>query len=75
MNWGTVWAVWAVAVLGSFAVFETWALLTRKQGSTLSENIRLWLGIRPVRGWRLAGSVGLLAFLVWFGWHIVFQRS
>lgn len=75
MNWGAVWAVWAAAALGSFALFETWALVTRKEGSTLSENLRLWLGIRPVRACRLVTSVALLGFLLWFGWHIVFQRS
>jgi hypothetical protein len=76
VSWGTIWAVWAVAAIGSFAVFETAALVTKRNGEgTLSENLRMWLGVRPVKPWRLAASVGLLGFLVWFGWHIVFQTS
>lgn len=70
----TAWAIWAAVTLGSFAILETWALLSKREGDTLSERLREWLGIRPVRQWRLITSAALLGFLIWFGWHIVFQR-
>lgn len=75
MNWPVIWAVWAGLFVASFAVFETWALITKEKGDTLSESIRAWLGIRPVRHWRMVTSAALLGFLIWFGWHIVFQGS
>ncbi|GII62614.1 hypothetical protein Skr01_26990 [Sphaerisporangium krabiense] len=68
----TVWLWWAGLAVGSFAILETWALLTKQEGDTLSERLREWLGIRPVKHWRLATSAALLGFLAWFGWHIVF---
>ena len=69
----TAWAVWAGLFALSFAVLEGWALLNRRDGDTLSDQIRAWLGIYPVKHWRLAGAGALLGFLLWFGWHIVFQ--
>ncbi|WP_214409090.1 hypothetical protein [Sphaerisporangium fuscum] len=70
----TVWLVWLGLAVGSFAVLETWALVTRQKGGTLSERLREWLGIYPVKHWRIVTSAALIGFLIWFGWHIVFQR-
>ncbi|MFC4533986.1 hypothetical protein [Sphaerisporangium dianthi] len=70
----TAWLVWGGLALGSFAVLETIALLNHREGDTLSERLREWLGIYPVKHWRLATSAALLGLLVWFGWHIVFQQ-
>lgn len=71
----TIWLWWAGLFVASFAVLETWALLNRREGDTLSERLREWLGIRPVKHWRLATSAAVLGFLLWFGWHIVFQQA
>ncbi|HEY9367549.1 hypothetical protein [Streptomyces sp.] len=71
------WATWLAGVAVSFAVLETIGLLTTADGDTLSEATRRWLGIDPVRPWRIAGSVGfatvLLGFTAWFLPHIVFR--
>ncbi|GII81227.1 hypothetical protein Sru01_62090 [Sphaerisporangium rufum] len=69
----TIWLWWAGLTVGSFAVLETWALLSKQAGDTLSERLREWLGIYPVKHWRLAASALFIGFLAWFGWHIVFQ--
>lgn len=71
----TVWLAWAGITLGSFAILEAVALLNHTEGDTLSERIRAWLGIYPVKHWRLAASGALVGFLIWFGWHILFQRT
>lgn len=69
------WITWLAAVAVSFAVLESIALATPRAGDTLSENVRRWLGIAPVRPWRRWGVAGFLAtlvgFTVWFGPHIV----
>jgi hypothetical protein len=44
----TVWLMWVGLTVGSFAVLETWALVSRQKGGTLSERLREWLGINPV---------------------------
>lgn len=71
------WIVWLVAALGGFAILETIALANRRDGDTLSENIRRWLGIyppSPMKRFFLPAFVfGMVAFFVWFIPHIVFQ--
>lgn len=71
----TAWLVWLGVTVGSFAVLEALALVDHTEGDTLSERIRAWLGIQPVKQWRLASSAALLGLLIWFGWHIVFQQG
>lgn len=72
-----VWIAWLVVCLGGFAVLETLALINRRRGDTLSENIRRWLGIdppNPVARIGIPAFVGVLViFLIWFIPHIVFQ--
>ena len=69
------WIVWGSVSLGSFAVLETVALANKRDGDTLSENLRRWLGIHPSRPARRfavpAFVVGLAIFVVWFVPHIV----
>lgn len=65
-----------LAVFLAFAIPEAYAVVSKKRGDTLSENIRRWLGIEPrkPRGkvmrllWVLSGVV----FFVWFIPHIAF---
>ncbi|MGI5493869.1 hypothetical protein [Microtetraspora malaysiensis] len=71
------WAAWAATAFGTFAALETIALVNRNRGDTLSENIRRWLGInpdRPVRRYTIPIFLGgLIAFVVWFGPHIIWS--
>lgn len=72
-----MWITWAAIALGGFAILETIALANRREGDTLSENIRRWLGITPPNPRRRilvpAFVAGLLVFVVWFIPHIVFN--
>lgn len=71
------WVVWITGTLTSFAILETVALANRRQGDTLSENIRRWLGIHPPSTVRRVGVpmfvAVLVGFVVWFIPHIVFS--
>lgn len=75
-RWSRTWAVWLVLVAVSFAILEGAGLVNRKTGDTLSENTRIWLGIRKGQ-WRTKGAlafiVALLGFVAWFIPHIVWQ--
>lgn len=70
-----LWLAWLAATLAAFAALETVALLNRHGGDTLSERLRRWLGVEPVRARRrLAAPLfagALLAFLAWFLPHIL----
>lgn len=72
-----MWIVWLAVAAGGFAILETIALANRRDGDTLSENIRRWLGITPPSTRRrIAVPVfvgALILFLVWFLPHIVFN--
>ncbi|WP_326554661.1 hypothetical protein [Micromonospora sp. NBC_01813] len=74
-RWSWIWTAWLIAVAVSFAVLEGIGLINRKPGDTLSENTRHWLGVD--RGWKSAGPIGfivaLVAFVVWFVPHIVWE--
>ncbi|MEV1109950.1 hypothetical protein AB0I95_15005 [Micromonospora sp. NPDC049751] len=73
--WAACWRVWLALVAVSFAILEGIALYRRKPGDTLSENTRTWL--RTDKGWRSAGPLAfigvLVAFVVWFVPHIVWE--
>jgi hypothetical protein len=72
-----IWIGWLVVTGLSFAVLETIALIDRRRGDTLSENIRAWLGIDPVRPQRriaIPVFIGaFLTFVAWFVPHIVLR--
>ncbi|MEV0616176.1 hypothetical protein AB0I81_22875 [Nonomuraea sp. NPDC050404] len=72
-----MWIAWLAIAAGGFAVLETVALINRRRGDTLSENIRRWLGITPPSVQRrIAVPVFvavLVAFICWFLPHIVFD--
>lgn len=74
-TWARIWAIWLVVVAASFAILEGIALVKRKPGDTLSENTRRW--IRTDKGWKSAGPLAfmaaLIAFVVWFLPHIVWE--
>lgn len=63
-----VWATW----IALFAVFETAALVSKKNGDTLSERTRDWFATHTGKG-RATFLTGWVIFSVWFGWHIAFQ--
>ena len=74
-NWADVWLAWLIAALASFLAIELTAVFTHRMDRTLSERLRAWLGIQPIRPWRklatvlfaslLSGGLGILI------WHIL----
>ncbi|WNZ14964.1 hypothetical protein [Streptomyces sp. 11x1] len=66
MSW-IVWILWTCL----FALFETWALINRRKGDTLSENTRKLFRIRTSKTGRAAFTVGWLGFSGWFLLHIL----
>ena len=74
-TWAVAWIIWAGLALGGFFLLEFTAIGEHHMERTLSENIRRWLGIYPVRRWRRLGGLlfaGILGTLVTvFIWHIL----
>lgn len=64
------WRLWAAVVGGSFAALEADAILSRGGRPTLSQALRLWLGIRPHKRWGSAGAVAFAAGCAWLAVHI-----
>jgi len=71
-DWHTIWLIWIFAALGSFLAIELTAVFTHRMDRTLSERLRAWLGIQPIRPWRKLASVlfasvlgGGVAVLIW----------
>jgi hypothetical protein len=64
---------WLLLTLGlALGGAEIAAILTRKEGDTISERLRALLGIRPVRWWRPIGIIALCALAAWFVVHLIF---
>ncbi len=61
--------VWG-GLLAVGAVVEVYALLNGRDGDTLSEKIRLWLGVRKQPG-RAIFAAGWLVFSIWFLGHVL----
>lgn len=74
-RWARIWAVWLAIVAASFAVLEGIALVRKKDGDTLSENTRTWIGTdKKWKTWGAAGfAAALIGFVIWFLPHIVFK--
>ncbi|MFE1289642.1 hypothetical protein [Streptomyces sp. NPDC058751] len=66
MSW-IVWVLWT----SLFALFETWALVNKLEGDTLSENTRKLFRIRTSKAGRAVFTVGWLGFAAWFLLHIL----
>ncbi|MEV5049094.1 hypothetical protein AB0N20_32005 [Streptomyces griseoincarnatus] len=64
------WLIWA-GWTSLFALAETWALMNRKDGDTLSENVRTLFRIRTSKAGRAIFTVGWSGFSVWFLIHIL----
>ncbi|MGA5127717.1 hypothetical protein ACPCAG_31000 [Streptomyces pseudogriseolus] len=62
-----LWGAWAVF----FAVYETIALVNRKDDDTLSENTRKLFRIRSSKAGRAVFTVVLGGGAVWFLFHIL----
>lgn len=74
-DWHVLWITWILTSLGSFLAIELTALATHRMDRTLSDNLRAWLGIEPIKPWRKLGGVlfatvlgGAVSVLIW---HIV----
>jgi hypothetical protein len=74
-TWAITWIIWLGSATASFLAIELTAIITHRMDRTLSERIRAWLGIYPIRPWRrLAGvlfSMILLSLVGLFVWHIL----
>ena len=66
MSW-LVWSVWTAA----FALYEAWALINRKDGDTLSENVRRLFRVRTSKVGRALFTIGWTGFSGWFLLHIL----
>ena len=71
--WAWVWAAW----FALFAVFETIALLTRKEGATLTANVRRWLALTADakdkdKYWKLK-RLAFLSFMAWLAGHFLLK--
>lgn len=66
MSW-MIWSAWTAA----FALYETWALINRKDDDTLSENVRRLFRTRTSKLGRAAFTVGWSGFSIWFLLHIL----
>ncbi|WP_031102327.1 hypothetical protein [Streptomyces sp. NRRL S-146] len=60
-------AIWSCL----FAVFETIALVNKREGATLSENFRRLFRTRTSRAGRAIFAVGWCGFSAWFAIYIL----
>lgn len=69
-SWTVAWIAWIAA----FAVIEGFALVNKKPGDTLSENVWRWFavkgGSRPI--WHWTGRLILLIAGIWLTGHLAF---
>lgn len=68
MNWDLAWAIWLGAALVTFAALELWAVFSH--GTTLTEKVQRWLGVRPYKPWRGVATGALLLALALLGKHL-----
>ncbi len=74
IDWLPEIPTWIYVVLtGVILLLEAVAIFNRKQGDTISEWLRRVLGRFPAHHWSIILLGGFLTFLVWLGWHIVFE--
>jgi hypothetical protein len=70
------WTWFTIATFGGFGLWEFAAIAKGRRDWTFTYKIRQWLGIEPVRPWRVPASIAFaLAMIVFTGWfipHIVF---
>ncbi|MEU5978419.1 hypothetical protein [Streptomyces sp. NPDC047315] len=65
--WPAVWIIWSLI----FAVAEGVALANRRDGDTLSENVRRLFRTRTSKAGRAVFAVGWFGFSGWFALHIL----
>ncbi|MFJ7004134.1 hypothetical protein ACIQWY_29515 [Streptomyces albidoflavus] len=65
--WAAIWITWSVL----FAIAEGVALANRREGDTLSENVRRLFRTRSSKAGRALFAVGWFGFSGWFGLHIL----
>ena len=66
MNPNVVWG----ALLGAGLAYETYALVSKKHGDTLSERTRAWFHTNTRVG-KLAFAITWLSFAAWYFVHIL----
>lgn len=66
MNWFLIWTAWLLALIGSFAVLEGWALATK--GLSLSRFTAIVSLHWPLMPWVCGVLVGGLAVHFWWHW-------
>lgn len=64
-----LWIAW----VAMFGIIETWAIVTKTNGGTLSEHLRRWCGVYPLRGWRVIGASLIVGFCIWLPLHLIVQ--
>lgn len=67
MNPDYVWS----AVIGAGLIYEGYALVSKRDGDTLSERTRSWFKTRTIPG-KIAFATTWIAFATWFLFHIIF---
>ncbi len=69
------WSYFLLAVGSGFTLWEGSAIATGHPERTLTYKIREWLGIYPVKPWRIPASISFIVVILgltgWFLPHIV----
>lgn len=61
--------VWG-SLLGAGLLYEMWALISKREGDTLSERTRAWFRVSTRPG-RIIFGVAWVSFAIWFLVHIL----
>lgn len=76
MDWYDIlWKFGGLVGLAYFLTIEGIAIATHNMAGTLSEHLRKWLGIYPVKPWRKLGGFAFTVLVIGGGgvlvWHIL----
>lgn len=69
LTFALLWVAWTAA----FILVETLALINRREGDTLSENVRALFRTRTSKVGRAIFAVVWFGFSGWFAIHILFE--
>ena len=61
------WAIWGAIVVLGFTFLETWAIVDKEKGDTLTESLRPLLSSPHSPQWWVA-----VALVVWAAYHLLF---
>lgn len=75
MTSDTIFTIAWVSVLVWFIVWETWALIRRRRGDTLSEHVWDWFCLRGKKqgksAWCIIRRVAFYSFWIWLTVHFL----